>query len=173
MSRDTYEFSSKRRMLLAAGAAGASAGLFPALARAKGAYPEHAITMVVPFAPGGATDIPARLIQPTLDKLLGQSVVVENREGANGTIGLSQVVRSDPDGYTIALTNVGSMAVNEHIYDNMPFKPLEDLIPVSMVCDIPGIVVASNSFPANNMAELIDYIRKHPGDVNFASPGAG
>lgn len=129
--------------------------------------------MVVPFAPGGATDVPARMVQKKLGEILGQTIVIENRDGANGNIGLNLVVRAKPDGYTIALTNVGSIAVNPHIYTAMSFNPLKDLQAVSMVCDIPGVVVASNDFPANNMAELIDYIRANPGKVNFASPGAG
>lgn len=173
MTRDAHIASPRRRRLLAAGAAGLSTGLLPTLAAARSGYPDHPITMVVPFAPGGATDVPARLIQAKLSRELGASIVIENRDGANGIIGLGQVVRAKPDGYTIALTNVGSMAVNAHIYDSMPFDPLKDLLAVSMVCDIPGVVVANEKFPPNNMAELIDYVRKHPGKVNFGSPGAG
>jgi tripartite-type tricarboxylate transporter receptor subunit TctC len=169
--------SPTRRAILAAGATGLMSGglgLIPGRAGAEDApYPNHAITMVVPFAPGGATDVPARLIQQKLGEVLGQQVVIDNRDGANGIIGLGLVERSKPDGYTIALTNVGSMAVNEHIYPNMPFKPLQDFQAVSMVCDIPGVVVASKEFPPNNLAELIDYAKKHPGKVTFASPGVG
>ncbi|GAA4338328.1 tripartite tricarboxylate transporter substrate binding protein [Pigmentiphaga soli] len=172
--------SPTRRTLLAAGAAALPAaltgglGLLPGHAGAQeGDYPSHPITMVVPFAPGGATDVPARIIQQKLGEVLGQQIVVDNRDGANGIVGLGQVQRSKPDGYTIALTNVGSMAVNEHIYSSMPFKPLTDFQAVSMVCDIPGVVVASNKFPPNNVTELIAYIKKNPGKVTFASPGVG
>ncbi|MDX3907435.1 MAG: tripartite tricarboxylate transporter substrate binding protein [Pigmentiphaga sp.] len=174
--RSDRAFSPARRTLLAAGATTLASGLGlrhgPAEAQSA-SYPGHPITMVVPFAPGGATDVPARIIQPKLGEILGQQVVVDNRDGANGIIGLNQVARAKPDGYTIALTNVGSMAVNEHIYKDMPFKPLTDLAAVSLVCDIPGIVVASKKFPPNSMAELLAYIKQNPGKVTFASPGVG
>jgi tripartite-type tricarboxylate transporter receptor subunit TctC len=171
---DSDSISARRRALLAAGTAALSGALLPSRGLAQAAdYPNRTITMIVPFAPGGATDTPARVVQMRLGEVLGQSIVIVNRDGANGSIGLSQVARANPDGYTIAMTNVGSMAVNEHLYKDMPFKPLKDLQAVSMVCDIPGVVVASNDFPPNNMAELIAYIRKNPGKVNFASPGVG
>ncbi|RZA16491.1 MAG: tripartite tricarboxylate transporter substrate binding protein, partial [Lysobacteraceae bacterium] len=174
MNRNPNLFSAGRRTLLAAGAASLSTALLPLRAAAQASdYPNRPITMIVPFAPGGATDVPARLIQTKLGEILGQPIVIENRDGANGIVGLNLVQRAKPDGYTIALTNVGSMAVNEHIYKNVPFKPLKDFQAVSMVCDIPGVVVASNQFPANTVPELIEYIRKNPGKVNFASPGAG
>ena len=167
-------FHPGRRGLLAAGVAVPLAGLLPAVARAQaGRYPDHPITMLVPFAPGGASDIPARIIQPKLSEVLGQQVVIENRDGANGIVGMGVVVRAKPDGYYIGFSNVGAMAINEHLYTSMKFKPQKDFIAVSMVCDIPGVVVANPKFPANNMAELIAYCKANPGKVTFASPGAG
>jgi tripartite-type tricarboxylate transporter receptor subunit TctC len=173
--RENQPPSPIRRTILAAGAAALAGGLGLISSRAGAAskYPDHPITMVVPFAPGGASDIPARLIQQKLSEILGRQIVIENRDGANGIVGLQLVRHANADGYTIAFANVGAMAINEHIYTDVDFKPQRDFAGVSMVCDIPGIVVANAKLPVNNIADLIAYIRKNPGKVTFASPGAG
>ncbi|MES2184961.1 MAG: tripartite tricarboxylate transporter substrate binding protein [Pseudomonadota bacterium] len=129
--------------------------------------------MLVPFAPGGASDIPARIIQQKFSEVLGQQIVIENRDGANGIVGMTIVQRAKPDGYTIALANVGAMAINEHVYASMKLRPQQDFMAVSLVCDVPGVVVANPKFPANNLQELVAYVKKNPGKVSFAAPGAG
>lgn len=136
-------------------------------------YPDRPITMIVPFAPGGASDFTARLMQPRMSELLGQQVVIENRDGAAGNVGMDLAARAKPDGYTLYLGNVGTVSVNPHLFANLRVKPLKDFVPVSMVVDVPGLMVANPSFPPNNAKELVAYVKQNQGKVNFASPGTG
>ena len=145
--------------------------LFPTLAFAQ--YPNKPIRMIIPFAPGGASDFVGRIIQPRLSELLGQQVVVENKPGASGNIGVAESARSAPDGYTVFLGNVGSVAINPGVFPNLPVNPLKDLIAVTQVVDVPGVLVAHPGFAPNTVKELVDYARKNPGRVNYASPGSG
>ena len=145
--------------------------LFPTLAFAQ--YPSKPVRMIIPFAPGGASDFVGRILQPRMSELLGQQVIVENKPGASGNIGVAESARSAPDGYTIFLGNVGSVAINPGVFPNLPVNPLKDLIAVTQVVDVPGVLVAHPSFGPNTVKELVDFARKNPGKVNYASPGSG
>ena len=136
-------------------------------------YPTQPIRVIVPFAPGGASDFVARLIQPGLTQVLGQQVVVENRAGAAGNVGMDVAARGAPDGYTIFLGNVGTISINPSLFADITVKPEKDFIPVSIVADTPGILIANPKFPPNNAKELVDYAKANQGKVNFASPGSG
>jgi tripartite-type tricarboxylate transporter receptor subunit TctC len=135
-------------------------------------YPNRPVMMVVPFAPGGASDFVARIIQPGLSQLLGQQIVVDNRPGAAGIIGTEVAARATPDGYTTFLGNIGTISINPGIYSNMRIKPDKDLAPVSVAAETPSILIARPNFPANNVKEMIDYVKANPGKVTFASPGS-
>jgi len=124
----------------------------------------------VPFAPGGASDFVGRIIQPAMAEHLGQQVVIDNRPGAAGNIGVETAVRASPDGYTFLLGNVGTMAINPVYYLKFPFKPLKDLIPVTQVVDVPGSLVVHPSLPAKNVKELIAHLKANPGKLNYGSP---
>ena len=136
-------------------------------------YPTQPIRVIVPFAPGGASDFVARLIQPGMTQFLGQQVVVENRAGAAGNVGMDVAARGAPDGYTIFLGNVGTISINPSLFSDLTVKPEKDFIPVSIVADTPGILIANPKFPPNNAKELVDYAKANQGKVNFASPGSG
>jgi tripartite-type tricarboxylate transporter receptor subunit TctC len=146
--------------------------LVPAIAFSQG-YPNRPLRMIVPFAPGGASDFVGRILQPRLSELLGQQVVVENRGGAAGNIGVEAGARSAPDGYTFVLGNIGSIAINPAVFPNLSVTPTRDLIAVTQVVDVPSVLVAHPSFPPNNIKELVDYARANPGKLNYASPGSG
>jgi tripartite-type tricarboxylate transporter receptor subunit TctC len=129
--------------------------------------------MIIPFAPGGASDFVGRIFQPRLGELLGQQVVVENRAGASGNIGMAEAARAAPDGYTIYLGNVGTVAINPAVFSKLTVKPLQDFIPVTQVVDVPGVLVAHPGFAPNTLKEMIAFARANPGKLNFASPGSG
>jgi tripartite-type tricarboxylate transporter receptor subunit TctC len=136
-------------------------------------YPNRSIRMVVPFAPGGASDFAGRIIAPKLTDELGEQIVVDNRGGAAGNIGVELAARANPDGYTILLGNVGTMAINPSIYPNFAIRPLRDLIPITEVVDVPGSLVVHPSLPVKSVRELINYAKANPGKLNFGSPGSG
>jgi tripartite-type tricarboxylate transporter receptor subunit TctC len=137
-------------------------------------YPNKPVRILVPYGPGGATDIIARIVAAKLTELLGQSFVVENRQGANGNIALEAAAKAAPDGYTLLVGNVSTNAINETIYaSQLTIRPSRDLIAVTKLVEIPHIVVASAALPANNIAELIALAKKEPGKINFASVGLG
>jgi len=134
-------------------------------------YPNKPIRMVVPFAPGGASDFVARIIQPKMMEVLGQQIVIENRAGAGGNIGVEIVARSAPDGYTILLGNVGTMAINPHLYKNLKVQPMRDLIGITAIADLPGGIALHPSVPCNTIQELIAYAKARPGELNYGSAG--
>lgn len=136
----------------------------------KDDYPSRPLRMIVPFAPGGASDFVGRIIQPAMNDLLKQQVVVDNRGGAAGNIGVEVVVRATPDGYTFLLGNVGTMAINPNYYVKFPFRPLKDLIPITQVVDVPGCIVVHPSLPAKNVKELIAHLKANPGKLNYGAP---
>ncbi|ARP99976.1 Bug family tripartite tricarboxylate transporter substrate binding protein [Pseudorhodoplanes sinuspersici] len=136
-------------------------------------YPNQPIRMIVPFAPGGASDFVARIIQPKLSALLGQQIYIENKAGAAGNIGLDVAARAPADGYHLFLGNVGTVGINPYIFKDLNLKPLESFTPISILADTPSLLVANPNFPPNNVKELIDYVRARPGKVNYASPGSG
>jgi len=136
-------------------------------------FPQRAITLVAPFAPGGSVDITARLIADAWAKTLGQSVVVENRAGASGNIGMSAVARAQPDGYTLSL-NTMSLAINPSLFKAMPFDTQKDLRSVGTVATSQHVLTVTNSLPVNSVAELLAYVRARPAnDVSFGSAGTG
>jgi tripartite-type tricarboxylate transporter receptor subunit TctC len=137
-------------------------------------YPTKPITLVIPFAPGGASDFVARIIQPDLSALLAQQIVVENRPGAAGNIALTVVAKAPPDGYTLFLGNIGTVAVNPSIFGaSLHVNPMTDLAPIARIADTPDILIANPEFPPKTVAELVAYVKARPGQVSFASPGSG
>ncbi|MCC6533834.1 MAG: tripartite tricarboxylate transporter substrate binding protein [Burkholderiales bacterium] len=141
----------------------------PALAQSD-KYPSRPLRMIVPFAPGGASDFVGRIIQPALAELLKEQVVVDNRGGAAGNIGVEVAVRATPDGYTFLLGNVGTMAINPNFYTKFPYRPLNDLMPITQVVDVPGCLVVHPSLPPRNVKELIAHLKANPGKLNYGSP---
>jgi len=146
--------------------------LVPSLVLAQG-YPAKPVRMIIPFAPGGASDFVGRIVQARLGELLGQPIVIENRAGASGNLGLEAAARSAPDGYTVYLGNVGTVAINPGVFPNLPVVPTKDFVAVTQVVDVPGVLVAHPSFQPNSIAELIAAAKAHPGKINYASPGSG
>jgi tripartite-type tricarboxylate transporter receptor subunit TctC len=144
--------------------------LSPALAFAQ-AYPNKPIRMIVPFAPGGASDFVARIVTPKLGDALGQQIIVDNRAGASGNIGLEAAARAAPDGYTIFLGNIGTIAINPGVFRNMPVDTQKDFIAVTLVAEVPSVLVVNPGVAANTVAELVTLARSKPGELNFASPG--
>lgn len=135
-----------------------------------GSYPTRPVRMIVPFAPGGASDTVGRIIQPAMTELLGEQVVVDNRGGAAGNIGVEVAVRATPDGYNFLLGNVGTMAINPVYYTKFPYRPLKDLIPITQVVDVPGCLVSHPSLTAKNVKELIAHMKSNPGKLNYGAP---
>jgi tripartite-type tricarboxylate transporter receptor subunit TctC len=146
--------------------------LFPVLAFAQG-YPNRPVRMIIPFAPGGASDFVGRIMQPRLGELLGQPIVVENRAGASGNIGVEAAARSAPDGYTLFLGNIGTIAVNPAVFPKLAVNPLADLVAVIQVVDVPSVLVANGAFSANSVKELVALAKASPGKLNYGSPGSG
>jgi tripartite-type tricarboxylate transporter receptor subunit TctC len=147
--------------------------LCPALSIAQGGYPNRPVKIIVPFAPGGASDFVGRIMQPRLAELLGQQIVIENRGGAAGTIGTEAAARSAPDGYTLFLGNVGTVAINPGVFTNLSINNLRDFMPVTQVVDVPGVLLVHPSVPVNSVKELVAYVKANPGKLNYASPGSG
>src|SRR3954454_24091830 len=143
-----------------------------ASAEDAGSYPNRPVMMIVPFAPGGASDFVARSIQNGVGEILGQQIVVDNRPGAAGIVGTEVAARAAPDGYTVFLGNVGTLSINPAVYTNMRIKPDQDLAPVTMCADTPSILITRQSFPAGSVSELIAYVRANQGKVTFATPGS-
>jgi tripartite-type tricarboxylate transporter receptor subunit TctC len=146
--------------------------LFPAVAFAQG-YPNRPVRMIIPFAPGGASDFVGRIMQPRLGELLAQPIVVENRAGASGNIGVEAAARSAPDGYTLFLGNIGTIAVNPAVFPKLAVNPRTDLVAVTQVVDVPSVLVANGAFSASSVKELVTLAKASPGKLNYGSPGSG
>jgi tripartite-type tricarboxylate transporter receptor subunit TctC len=143
-------------------------------AAAQDHYPTKPVKLLVPYSPGGATDIIARIVAQRLTESLKESFIVENRPGANGNIALEATAKAPADGYTLLVGNVSTNAINENIYaDQLTIRPTRDLAGITKLVEIPHIVVANASFPANNIAELVALAKKAPGKINYASVGMG
>jgi tripartite-type tricarboxylate transporter receptor subunit TctC len=136
-------------------------------------FPTRTITLVIPFAPGGSNSIVGRVIADKMSQLLGESIVVDNRPGAGGTVGTRAVSKSDPDGYTILLSFTGTLAIAPSLYRNAGYDPRKDFAPIGLIGHAPNSLVVHPSFPARTVAELVAYARANPGKVNFGSAGAG
>jgi tripartite-type tricarboxylate transporter receptor subunit TctC len=136
-------------------------------------FPERAIKLVVPFAAGGSTDLVARLVADKMSNLLGQQIIVENVGGAGGNIGAAQVVRAEPDGYTILMGTVATHALNPLILKTKPYDPQRDFAPVSLLVIVPNVLVVNPQFPAKDIKELIALLKKNPEQYVYASSGNG
>jgi tripartite-type tricarboxylate transporter receptor subunit TctC len=147
-------------------------GLFVA-AGAQAAYPDKPVTIIVPFPPGGSTDTLARMMTPKMSEKLGQPVVVENKPGATGAIGATQVKRSAPDGYTLLCASIGVWAVNPFLQKNLAYDPAKDFDLMTVAVRAPNVLVVNPSVPAKDVKELIAYLKQRPNKVTFASSGAG
>lgn len=140
---------------------------------ATAAYPERPITIIVPWAPGGSTDILARALAEQLTKSLGQPVIVDNRAGASGNIGSNMVAKAKPDGYTLLVGSMSTHAMNPALMPTMPFKGVEDFTPIALMANVVNTFVVNPSVPAKTVQELIDYAKANPGRLAYASAGAG
>src|SRR5256885_6999124 len=136
-------------------------------------YPAKPVTFIVPFPPGGGTDISARTIAAKLGEKWQQSVVVENKSGAAGIVGADAAAKARPDGYTLLIVNVGVTSINPALYAKLPYDADKAFVPISLICELPFVLMASPSFPPNSVKELIAYAKTNPGKVTFASSGQG
>ena len=155
-------------------AARLAASLFVLLASAaNAAWPDHPIKLIVPWAPGGSTDILARAVADKLTQSLGQPVIVENKAGASGNIGSEFVASAKPDGYTILFGSMSTHAINPAMDSKMPFDGVESFTPIAMLAFVTNTMVVNPSLPVNNLKEFIAYCKAHPGQVAYASAGPG
>ena len=148
--------------------------LAPVAATAQGAaYPGKPIRFVVPFPPGGGTDILSRALGQKMSQSLGQPFVIDNRPGAGGNIGADLAAKSPPDGYTLVMGQTSNLAVNPSLYAKLPYDPIRDFAPITLVTETPIVVVVAQSSPIKSVADLIAQAKAKPGTINFASPGNG
>ena len=136
-------------------------------------YPSRSVRVVVPFPPGGAVDFYARVVQQPLSDALGQTVVIDNRAGASGMVGADHVAKSSPDGYTLLLGNIASLAINAGIYAKMPYDPAKDFTPIMHTVDVNYVLVVHPSVPARTVAELVAHAKANPGKLAYGSAGSG
>jgi tripartite-type tricarboxylate transporter receptor subunit TctC len=155
-----------------------AAALAPGAALAQ-SYPARPVTFIVPFAPGGGTDITARTVSARLTQMWGKSggspgsIVVDNRGGAGGILGADAVARAKPDGYTLLIANVGTQSINPTLYSKLPYNPDTAFTPISLICELPFVLMASPKFAPNSVKELIAHARANPDKVTYASSGSG
>ena len=142
-------------------------------AQAQTAWPTKPIKIMVGYAPGGSTDVTARIIAQALSGRLGQPVIIENRPGAAGNIAADATAKADPDGYTLTLATSSTMAANPSLYKSLPFDTQTDFAPITLTAFIPNLMVVHPSVPAKNLAEFIAYAKANPGQINFGSAGNG
>ena len=150
----------------------AALACLPLSAIAQDNWPNKSITIIIPAAPGGTTDIVGRMISEPLSKELGQTVVIENKAGAAGIIGSQSLIRSKPDGYTLIMGNIGPNAINYSLYKDLPYKK-EDFIPITNVISVPNVLVVNEATPVNNVQELLTYVASDPQHQTFGSSGKG
>ncbi len=163
-----------RRNLLCTLAVCAAATALAPLAHAQaGDYHNRPIKLIVPFAPGGSTDIVARLLADKMGQILGKAVVVDNKGGAGGSIGADAIAKSAPDGYTIGMATVSTHGANPAIYARLPYDPVKDFAPITNVMSVPSVFVVHPSVPAKSMKEFVALAKAEPGKYSFATPGAG
>jgi len=145
---------------------------FPGTVLAQ-AFPNKPVTFIVPFSPGGGTDISARTVAAKLTARWGQSVIVENRAGAGGILGADAVARARPDGYTLLIANVGTQSINPSLYPKLPYNADTAFAPISLICELPFVLMASPSFAPNSIKELVALAKAKPDQVTYASSGIG
>ena len=158
---------SRRKVLTGA----AALSTMPAVAQAN--FPTRPITLVVPFAAGGSTDVVSRIVGQKMGEILGQSIVIENRAGAGGNIGATAVAKANPDGYTILMGTISTHTLNPIMGKIKPYDPIKDFTPIVLLASIPNVLVVHPSLPVNTVQELIDLIKKEPGKHSYASSGNG
>ena len=161
-----------RRDALRLATAAAASGLFPMLARAQAAWPNKAVRFVVPFAPGGSSEIVARATAVELSKLLGQSVFVDNKPGAAGNVAMGEVARAE-DQHTVILGHIGTLAVNPFIFDKLPYDPAKAFRPISLLSKVPSLYVVRPDLPVKDLKEFIALAKAKPGSLNYGSAGNG
>jgi tripartite-type tricarboxylate transporter receptor subunit TctC len=172
----TSRFNPGRRGLLATAAATAAVFAAPAL-HAQGGWPTKPVRIVVPFAPGGTTDILARAVAPELSRAFGQQFIVDNRAGAGGNVGADIVAKAPADGYTLLMGTVGTHGINRALYDKLPYDPIKDFAPITLVAGVPNVMVMNTekakAMGVNNVADFIRVAKAAPGKLNMASSGNG
>jgi tripartite-type tricarboxylate transporter receptor subunit TctC len=160
-----------RRALLAA------ALLTPLVAAAQSAWPAKPVRIVVPFAAGGTTDLLARALAPELQRAFGQPFIVDNKPGACGNLGAAEVAKSAPDGYTLLMGTVGTHGINQSLYPKLPYDPVKDFVPITLVAGVPNVLVMNpakaQAAGINSVPDLVRYAKAHPGKLNMASSGNG
>ena len=161
-----------RRTVLLAGLAACFA-LPGGMASAADAFPSRTVTLVVPFAAGGSTDLIARIIAEKMTEDLGQTVIVENKAGAGGNIGADAVAKADPDGYTILMGTIATHALNPAVMKQMPYDPVKDFAPVSLLVLVPNVLEVNPELPVKSVQELIALLKSKPGEYSYASSGIG
>ena len=171
-----FNFSHHRRLLITACVAG-GIGLAGLPAAAQTTWPSKPVKIIVPFAPGGTTDILARAMAPALSNAFGQPFVVENRAGAGGNIGADAVAKAPADGYTLLMGTVGTHSINKALYSKMPYDSQKDFAPITLVAGVPNVMVMNTEKAAalgiNNVGDFIKYAKSHPGKLSMASSGNG
>lgn len=159
-----------RRQLIVGTAAAVAA---PSLSLAQASWPSQVIKFIVPFAPGGSTDILARVVAQKLEPVLKANIIIENRPGAGGSVAANTVAKSDPDGHTFMMGHIGTLAFTPSLYPNLPYDPVKDFAPVALVATVPNILAVHPSLPVKNFAEFIAYAKANPGKLNYGSGGVG
>jgi tripartite-type tricarboxylate transporter receptor subunit TctC len=174
MNRTPSDFSSfcfLRRTLLKTAGLAASSLAVPHLHAQATAWPTKPIRFVVPFAPGGTSEIVARSVAAELTKQLGQNVFVENKPGGAGVLAMQEIAKSPPDGHSIILGHVGTLAVNPYMLKNQPYDVDKDFVPVTLLAKVPNVFVIHPDVPATNFREFVAYVKKNPGKLNYGSAG--
>ncbi|GAA4357057.1 tripartite tricarboxylate transporter substrate binding protein [Variovorax defluvii] len=170
-----FPFASRRTALALAAASTLLLAAGPALA--QDAWPSKPVRIVVPFAPGGTTDILARAVAPELSKALGQQFIVDNRAGAGGNVGADIVAKAPNDGYTLLMGTVGTHGINRALYPKLPYDPIKDFAPITLVAAVPNVmemnVDKAKALNINNVADFVKYAKANPGKLNMASSGSG
>lgn len=172
-SRQAGPLPVRRRGLMACAAALALVGAAPAWAQTVAPWPTRPVTIVVPFAPGGGTDIGTRIVAQKLAQMWGQSVVIDNRGGAGGNLGLDLVSRARPDGYTLLTGNVGTQSINPALYRKLSYNPDTAFTPIGLFAELPFVLAATVSLPAANARELVTLAKAQPDRLTYASSGIG
>jgi len=159
----------RRRLIVTAAAAIAA----PRLAQAQADWPSQVIRFIVPFAPGGSTDILARVIAQKLEGPLKANIIIENRAGAGGSVAANAVAKAEPDGHTFMMGHIGTLAFTPSLYPNLPYDPVKDFAPVALVAAVPNILAVHPSLPVRSFQEFVAYAKANPGRLNFGSGGVG
>ena len=162
----------QRRTFLRLAIAAAALAAAPQIAWAQ-AYPTRPITLIVPFPPGGSTDVGARIVADHMSRTLGQQVIIQNVSGAGGTTGSTRAMRAEPDGYTLLMGQMGTHAASVALYPNLAYKPDEDFAPIGQVASFPFVVATKKDFPANNLKEFIAYVKANDAKLNQGHAGVG